>query len=84
MSFFVILMLVYSYSFKGDSMFNYEEKQLTVTNYKRLLILNDKEVIFDMPGYQLVISGIDLFVSFYEKLEVHIQGIISRLELKPC
>lgn len=63
-------------------MFYFEAGILKITNYSSLKVLNEKEVVFIMKNYRLEIRGENIFISFFERYEVHIQGQIIDIHME--
>lgn len=66
----------------GDNMFYFDDKKLVVGNFKKILLISDKEISFDFKRYVLVISGDCLVMPYLEDNEVGVKGIIKNIELK--
>ena len=63
-------------------MFYFDDKILVVGNFKKILLLSDKEISFDFKRYILTISGDSLVMPYLEDSEVGIKGIIKNINLK--
>ena len=63
-------------------MFYFDDKLLVVGNFKKILLLSDKEISFDFKRYVLTVSGDNLVMPYLEDNEVGIKGIIKNINLK--
>lgn len=63
-------------------MFYFDDKILVVGNFKKILLLSDKEISFDFKRYILTVSGDNLVMPYLEDNEVGIKGIIKNIGMK--
>jgi len=63
-------------------MFYFDEKKMVVGDFKKILLLSDKEISFDFKRYVLTVSGDGLIMPYLEDNEVGIKGIIKNISLK--
>ena len=63
-------------------MFYFDDKILVVGNFKKILLLSDKEISFDFKRYVLTISGDSLKIPYLEDNEVGVKGIIKNINFK--
>lgn len=63
-------------------MFYFDDKLLVIGNFKKILLLSDKEISFDFKRYVLTVSGDNLFMPYLEDNEVGIKGIIKSINLR--
>lgn len=63
-------------------MFYFNDKMLVVGNFKKILLLSDKEISFNFKRYILTVSGDNLLMPYLEDNEVGIKGIIKNINLK--
>ena len=63
-------------------MFYFNDKMLVVGNFKKILLLSDKEISFSFRRYILTVSGDNLIMPYLEDNEVGIKGIIKNINLK--
>ena len=63
-------------------MFYFNDKMLVVGNFKKILLLSDKEISFNFRRYILTVSGDNLIMPYLEDNEVGIKGIIKNINLK--
>ena len=66
----------------GDYMFHFNDKMLVVGNFKKIILLTDKEISFDFKRYVLTISGDSLLMPYLEDNEVGVKGIIKSISFK--
>lgn len=63
-------------------MFFYEKNTLRVGEFQKIIMIKDKEIDFLLcNNNKLIVSGESLSISFYDKTEVLINGIIKRVEI---
>lgn len=63
-------------------MFYFNDKMLIIGNFKKIILLSDKEISFDFKRYVLTVSGDSLVMPYLEDNEVGIKGIIKNINLK--
>ena len=63
-------------------MFYFDDKILVVGNFKKILLLSDKEISFDFKRYVLTVSGDSLIMPYLEDNEVGVKGIIKNINFK--
>ena len=63
-------------------MFYFNDKMLVVGNFKKIILLSDKEISFDFKRYILTVSGDCLLMPYLEDSEVGIKGIIKHIDFK--
>lgn len=63
-------------------MFFYEKNTLRVGDFQKIIMIKEKEIDFLLcNNNKLIVSGESLSISFYDKTEVLINGIIKRVEI---
>ncbi len=65
----------------GDSMFVYENGVLKVVGYKKLISVDENQIIIDMKNIILSVIGINLTICFFDKNEIDVKGIIEDVRL---
>lgn len=65
----------------GDSMFVYESGVLKVVGYKKLISVDENQIIIDMKNIILSVIGINLTICFFDKNEIDVKGIIGDVRL---
>ena len=63
-------------------MFYFDEKKMVVGDFKKILLLSDKEISFDFKRYVLTVSGDSLIMPYLEDNEVGVKGIIKNINFK--
>lgn len=63
-------------------MFYFNDKMLVVGNFKKILLLSDREIVFDFKRYVLVVTGDSLVMPYLEDNEVGIKGVIKNINIK--
>lgn len=63
-------------------MFYFDDKMLVVGNFKKILLLSDKEISFDFKRYILTVNGDSLVMPYLEDKEVGVRGIIKNINFK--
>lgn len=63
-------------------MFYFDSKKLVVGDFKKILVLSDKEISFDFKRYVLSVSGDNLVMPYLEDNEVGVKGIIRNINLE--
>lgn len=63
-------------------MFYFDGKMLVIGNFKKILLLSDKEIVFDFKRYVMTVSGDSLIMPYLEDNEVGIKGIIKNINYK--
>ena len=63
-------------------MFYFDDKKLVVGNFKKILLLSDKEICFEFKRYILIVSGDSLVMPYLEDKEVGVKGIIKDICFK--
>ena len=63
-------------------MFYFDDKMLVVGNFKKILLLSDKEISFSFKRYDLIVNGDSLVMPYLEDKEAGIKGIIKNINLK--
>ena len=63
-------------------MFYFDDKMLVVGNFKKILLLSDKEISFSFKRYDLTISGDSLVMPYLEDKEAGIKGVIKYVNFK--
>lgn len=63
-------------------MFYFDDKMLIVGNFKKILLLSDKEISFDFKRYILTVSGDYLVMPYLEDKEVGVKGLIKNISFK--
>lgn len=56
-------------------------RQIYVENFKKLILYTNQEIIIDAKDCRVKILGTSLFLTFYSKYEIVINGKISELFL---
>ena len=77
MSFFVLFAIYLI----GDNMFVYENGILKVIGYKKLISVDENQIIIDMKNIILSVIGINLTICFFDKNEIDVKGIIEDVRL---
>ncbi len=65
----------------GDNMFVYENGILKVVGYKKLISVDENQIIIDMKNIILSVIGINLTICFFDKNEIDVKGIIEDVRL---
>jgi len=63
-------------------MFYFDDKMLVIGNFKKILLISDKEISFDFKRYILTVSGDSLIMPYLEDNEVGVKGIIKNINFK--
>jgi hypothetical protein len=63
-------------------MFHFNGKQLIVGDFSKILLIGDKEIIFEFKRYDLVINGDNIIMPYLEDKEAGIKGIIKSINFK--
>lgn len=63
-------------------MFFYDKDGLTVMKFVSIQTLNAEKVIIVFKDFRLVITGEKFYASLFRKEEIHIKGILKKLEIK--
>ena len=63
-------------------MFYFNDKMLVVGNFIKILLLSDKEIVFDFKRYNLIVIGDGLIMPYLEDREVGIKGVIKNINIK--
>ena len=59
-----------------------DKNEIKVINYERLISIDEKELILIMKKTFVYIYGRNLLISYYDKYELRIKGIIEKVEYK--
>lgn len=85
-----------SYNFLGDNMFDkvhrylndeefrfiYDEDKIYITNYKRIIVLEDNYISFQSKHKTITITGSNLVLKRLVDRDMLIKGEISKIEVK--
>ena len=85
-----------SYNFLGDNMFNkvhrylndeefrfiYHEDKIYITNYKRIIVLEDNYISFQSKNKTITITGTNLILKRLVDKDMLIKGNITKIEVK--
>lgn len=63
-------------------MFHFNDKILVIGNFNKIILLSDKQIIFDFKRYILTVNGDMLVMPYLEDNEVGIKGVIKGIDIK--
>ena len=79
--FFLSFFVLFAIYLIGDNMFVYENGVLKVIGYRKLISVDENQIIIDMKNIILSVIGINLTICFFDKNEIDVKGIIENVRL---
>ncbi len=77
---FCYLIIVINIYSNGDIMVESSTNYVKVLNYLKLITIDENQLKVMMKSYVLLVEGSDLYITYFDKCEIHLEGKILRIQ----